>query len=65
MDRGQQDQKKQDLVCAQCGSDLVYIDFEGSLVPSRCSNERCPYSDQSEDFVWTAKRSEWQPPSAE
>lgn len=43
----------------------MYVKFKGSRVPSRCSNELCPYSDPDEDFVWTAKRDVWQPEPAE
>lgn len=50
-----------DLVCAQCGSELVYVEFNGAHVPKRCSNDRCPNSDDDADFVWTAKRADWQP----
>lgn len=50
-----------DLVCAHCGSDLVYVEVGGVKVPDRCSNERCPYSEGGEVGAWTAQRSVWQP----
>lgn len=37
------------------------MEFDGAHVPKRCSNDRCPNSDDDADFVWTAKRVDWQP----